>query len=263
MTFLKKLIKEINPEYLGNDDEVIINSIITNLNIWGQFLNKIPIYEDDVIESLGESIYQYYLKLRDYHDYKNGEKNMLFPKRDNNVTPGKTRLNQNINTLKKARDLLQYVSSKDYRIMQGHHGIVLNQNGDFIPTPPMGWQTKKNGKQKYKNIESYCFTNCEDKEVALKAYNQTIALYNKKYGHESKYQVEKDIFNTYWFITSLIQDLENQVFYLFEKTEYYPPEKPSKTQMKTILKFIGKEFDLKSSLHEKQLIDNIDNLDNL
>lgn len=262
MTFLEKLTKEIQSEYLKSDDDFILNSIIFNLDVWGNFLNKIPSYEDDVIKTLGESIYQYSLKLRNYYDYKKGEQYMLFPKRDDTVTPGKTRINQNINILKKARDLLKYVSSEDYRIVQGHHGIGLNQDGDFIPIPPMEWQTKKNGKRKYKTIENYCFFNYQDKEVALKAYNQTIALYDKKYPYDRKYRVEKDVFNTYWFLTSLIQDLENQVFYLFEKTEYYPPEKPSKTQMKTILKFIGKEFDLKSSLDEKQLIDNIDNLVN-
>lgn len=50
--------------------------------MFGKFLNKIPSYEDDVIKTLGESIYQYSLKLRNYYDYKKGEQYMLFQRDD-------------------------------------------------------------------------------------------------------------------------------------------------------------------------------------
>ncbi len=246
MTFLEKLIMKIQPAYLK--DDYILDEIIINVNNYGEFLNKISNDEDNIIECLAESIYDYSLKLREYNDYIDKE-TLIFQKRDNKTTPGKTRIAQNINILKKARDLLQYVSSKDYRNMQGHHSRDVN-------SPPMEWQKRK-GKKKYKDIKEYNFTNYQDKEVALKAYNQTINLYSQKYPYDRQYRVEKDIFNTYWFLTSLIQDLESKEFYLFEKTEYYPPEKPSKKSIKTILRFIGKEFNLNSSLAEKEFIDNL------
>jgi hypothetical protein len=118
---------------------------------------------------------------------------------------------------------------------------------------------KKDGSQKYKNTEQYSFTNYQDKEVALKAFNQTIALYSeaKKYPFDFQYRVEKDIFNTYWFLTALIQDLEKKEFYLFEKSEYYNPEKPSKKQLKYFLQFLRLEYKIKASHDEKQLIDNL------
>jgi len=231
--------------------------ILTTFKLFGEYLNKIPSDGFGIIEGLEEVVFNYYIKKRDYEDFNRGNSSMMFESRDGKTTQGKQRANSDINVLKKTRNLLQHVSHKDYRIMQGDQQN--NRQEEFIPKPPMEWQTKKNGTQKYKKIEDYSFINYQDKEIALKAYNQTIALYDesKKYPFAGEHRVEKDVFNTYWFLTALINDLEDKKFYLFEKSHYYKPEKPSKAELKKTLTFIRNAFNIKGSLEEKELTDNL------
>jgi hypothetical protein len=259
MTFLQDLENKMLKRFsFGKTMEDGLHDILDTFKTFGSYLNQITNYDQEHLDDFLDIIYDYHIIKRDYQDFHNGDDSMVFPQRDENKTPGKTRINQNISTLKKARDLLKYVSNKDFRVMQGNHRHF-EENENFIPTVPMEWQTKKDGSQKYKNTEQYSFTNYQDKEVALKAFNQTIALYSeaKKYPFDFQYRVEKDIFNTYWFLTALIQDLEKKEFYLFEKSEYYNPEKPSKKQLKYFLQFLRLEYKIKASHDEKQLIDNL------
>lgn len=259
MTFIERLEKIIYSNYGLNDDGSLdfeLENILEIFKTYGNYLNAIPHNEIILIEDLAELLNDYCTQIEKYTAFKNGETDMLYSKKNRNTTPSKIRIQQDINLLKKTRSLLSMVSSEDYRIMQGSEDFF-----DFpetAPIPPMSWQKNKNGKKKYKDIDNYCFTNYQDKEVALKAYNQTISLYSDKgkYPFDMHYRVEKDIFNTYYFLSSLIEDLEEKRFYLFEKTQYYPVEKPSKTKIKFYLKELRKHYKLKNSLEEKELIDN-------
>ncbi len=247
-TFLQTLENEIRTTYgFKNEVEDELENIIDVFNTYGTYLNNIPLIEKGIIEALAETLYDYSISIRDYNE----NIHTTFKRKKENI-PSSTLIKQEISLIKKTQNLLFNISSPCYRLMQGHHG-------EFNPNePPMAWQEKK-GKRKYKQLEKYCFTNIQDKNIALKAYDETIKLYEDSHNdiYSRKYAVQKDLFSTYWFLEALIKDLENKTFYLHEKLEYYPPEKPSKTQIKFVLKEIKKLYQLKVSQHEKQLIDYI------
>ncbi len=265
MSFLDSLEKIMRKRFSFSDNNSMEEGLEEILNIFkcfGEYLNKIDSDDIDSIYDLSEIIWEYHSLKRDYEDFKKGENYMLFKKRDNTITPGKTRINQNINTLKKARDLLKFVSSKDYRNMQGHHGQILNQNEEFIPYAPIQWQ-EVDGVKKYQELietdEKNIYLGSYYRDIGLIAFDEIINLYenNEKYEFSNQYRIEKDVFHSYWFISSLIKDLETQSFELFEKSEYYSPEKPTKSNIKKYLKFLREKYNLQVSHNEKQLIDNL------
>lgn len=261
MTFIENLEKITRKRFsFGNelmDNE--LEDLIDKFKTYGEYLNQIVSNDVDILYDLSDQIWEYYLSKTQYDDFKKGDDYMLSKNREKNSTPGKIKVLQDINALKKARGLLQHVSSKNYRIMQG-----MRKFWEDVPFVPMKWQ-EENGNLKYQELielyanEKECFTGSYYRNIALKAYDETVELYEKseKFIFSDECSVQKDVFHSYWFLSALIADLETQSFELFERTEYYNPEKPSKSSIKNYLKFLKEEFNLKVSYNEKELIDNL------
>lgn len=67
----------------------------------------------------------------------------------------------------------------------------------------------------------------------------------------------KELYANYKNNQKIIDDLEKKEFKLISKYKFYKLKKADKTMMKHFLKDIRKKYNLKTSLHEKELIDQI------
>lgn len=264
MTFLENLEILIRKRFSYDDIPIEegLEDILNTFKYFGEYLNKITSDDIDSIYELSERIWEYHLIKRDYENFKDGDKSMVFPSKNDKNLPGKIRAKQDINILKKARALLQYINSKDYRIMQGPRGCRTPGDKEPLPYAPIRWQVIE-GKNKYQELinenEKECFLGINYRNLGLKAFDETIQLYedNEKFIFANEYKIQKDVFHSYWYLSSLIADLETQSFEFFEKTEYYPPEKPNKSSLKHYLAFLRNKYNLKGTLDEKQLVDNL------
>lgn len=69
-------------------------------------------------------------------------------------------------------------------------------------------------------------------------------------------QKAKNEFDAYFTLTDMIKDLESKSFEILNELNYFIP-KPNKNGIRKILTTIRKQFKLKVSHDEKQLLDNL------
>ena len=218
-TFIDKLIYTLENEKIET-----VNSRIDALIAHGKYLNEIPKdYQETFVKTLSEAIVRYCLDLTSYYLFRN--------KRPNNhtTTQPPVLINQDIKTLEKARKIIHE------KIYCCHFHL----RGADIPTIKIPTQ--------------------EDREKYNNEYKATLELYadtSKAYIIEDAKDGKK-IFDTFCNLTDMINDLKEKRFEIFSKNTYYTHTKPNKNKIRELLKKVRLQFNLHSSLDEKQLLDDL------
>ncbi len=80
----------------------------------------------------------------------------------------------------------------------------------------------------------------------------------KKNGEYGFINTSKEIYETYQNNKAILKDLENQEFKIVSRYNFYSLPNASKTPIKQFLQNVRKQYNLKTSLSEKQLIDELE-----
>lgn len=219
MTFIEKLNDSFMSHKHSNDMSKIIEEMIETFITYGQYLNAIPDdYRFFIIQELFFEVYSYKRNLKIFCDPEFKKR----PKKNKTISPG-VLISRDINTLKKARSLISDQVIEKY-LLWSELELPLNCN----------------------------------REEFNKIYSEKISIYSEQMDITMMaiLQKAKNEFDAYFTLTDMIKDLESKSFEILNELNYFIP-KPNKNGIRKILTTIRKQFKLKVSHDEKQLLDNL------
>ncbi len=221
VAFIDSLILKTLKKKFDDNQFLILKNMLDTFSIYGQYLNSIPdAYHVNIIDDLSSELFYYSLSLSIYLE----KTNRKMPKQNKTLAPS-VLIEQDIKILKKAQTLIRDKILNKYLYAKS------------ITTKEVNYSREKNDEW-YLKI----------KELHKDGIRGDVLENN---------EIDKKAYDTYYNLQEIIEDLELIDFKFFFEHNYYPPQKPNKEEIKFILAKVRKQFNLKSSLDEKQLIDNL------
>lgn len=219
MTFIEKLNDSLIAHIYSDNQLKMIEKMVEAFITYGQYLNDIPQnYHFMTIQELSHEIFSYSLNITEFSKQEFQQR----PKESKTIAPIVLIL-RDIKTLKKARSLISDQVIEKY-LLWSELELPINCNREEF------------NKIYSKKIDSYR----DGEQIEMMAVLQKA----------------KNEFNAYFTLTDMIKDLESKSFEILNEFNYYVP-KANKNKIREILISIRKEFNLKVSHDEKQLLDNL------
>lgn len=259
MTFLEKLNdyiinEELFHDNLNNDYEedvlqqvdkvrkYLVKRTLEQINNFGAYLNDIPSYaHEEYVERISSKILEFITASSIHEAYNETTLN------EGTSAPG-TILKQDIKILKDAKDIIlkKVYYGDNYAIEKPLGNIHDYENGIENDRKKHNEELDTREKENEELFLFHEFHNSLTDEISeiIENTNNTIKL-------------ERESYNTYFYLDDLIKDLEKKEFKISHKFAYYGFQSPNKKSIRVVLSEIRTQFKLKASLHEKQLLDNL------
>lgn len=206
-------------DHVCNDEQSKkLEKMLEVFAIYGQYLNDIPPnYHFMIAQELSHEIFTYSLELTTFCNHE-----FKRPKENKTLAPTSI-ISRDIKTLEKARLLILDKIIHKYLFL---HDCKM----------PIGY----------------------NREDFNKLYFETISIHQDSERIDILEDIEKNkkAFDTYFNLTDMIKDLESKSFEIFDELNYFIP-KANKNKIREILMTVRKQFKLKASHEEKQLLDNL------